>query len=149
MKKIALLGLACFTLYGCGDDGGGKVTNEFLVGKWDCVHKEYKSSYDSKFEEYSDYVESSNKQIIQSYKIVNGVLLSKTADKAAVEFDLDKFYNNLTTTGKIDNECQYVINKNFSKNSANQFTIEMETLFNCSDKQKFKTKRLNVCTRIK
>ena len=149
MKRIALFGLVCFALSGYGDDSGGKVTNDFLVGKWGCTNKEYKSEYDSKFEEYSDYVESSSKQIIQSYKVVNGVLLSKTADKEALEFDLDKFYNNLTTTGKIDNECQHVINKNFSKNSANQFTIEMETLFDCSDKQKFKTKRESVCTRIK
>ncbi|MFQ1013111.1 hypothetical protein ACFX2U_09715 [Gilliamella apicola] len=31
MKRIALLGLVCFALSGCGDDGGGKVTNEFWL----------------------------------------------------------------------------------------------------------------------
>ena len=156
MKRIALLALVCFALSGCGDDSdndsGGKVTNEFLVGKWECVHKEYKSSYDSKFEEYSDYVESSSKQVIQSYKVVNGVLLSKTADEEAVEIDLDKFYNNLKMEGK-DYDQEYVINRNLVKNSSNKFTFEMEMFITDQDdksgKTKSKTKRLNVCTRIK
>lgn len=156
MKRIALLGLVCFALSGCGDDSdndsGGKVTNEFLVGKWECVNKEYKSEYDSKFEEYSDYVESSSKQVIQSYKIVNGVLLSKTADEEAVEIDLDNFYNNLKMEGK-DYDLEYVINRSLVKNSNNKFTFEMEMFItdqgDKTDKTKSKTKRLNICTRIK
>lgn len=36
MKRISLLCLVCLALSGCDDDSGGKVTNEFLVGKWDC-----------------------------------------------------------------------------------------------------------------
>lgn len=87
MKKVLLLGLVSFTLSGCGDESRGKVTNDFLVGKWECVNKEYESEYDSKFEEYSDYVESSSEQVIQSYKVVNGVLLLKTANQEAVEVD--------------------------------------------------------------
>ena len=152
MKRIALLGLACIALSGCGDDSGGKVTNEFLVGKWDCVHKEYKSSYDSKFEEYSDYVESSSKQIIQSYKVVNGVLLLKTGDEEVEPVDLDEVYNNLKIEDKTDNQ-EYVINRNLVKNSSNKFTFEVE-IFSTHhgdkiDGTKSKTKILRVCTRIK
>ncbi|WP_176701528.1 hypothetical protein [Gilliamella sp. wkB195] len=33
MKKIVLLGFIRFILTGCGDD---KVTNDYLVGNWDC-----------------------------------------------------------------------------------------------------------------
>ncbi|MBI0104145.1 hypothetical protein H3T80_08295 [Gilliamella sp. W8145] len=152
MKRIALLGLACFTLFGCGDDSGGKVTNEFLVGKWDCVNKKYESNYDSKMNKYSDYVESSSSQIIQSYKVVNGVLLSKTGDEDGIELDLDKFYNNLTTKGNSD-DCEYTTIRNLVKNSSNGFTFEMEMIFNCSYENnllhKFKIKRDIICTRIK
>jgi len=151
MKKI-LLSLVCLSLFGCNDDSGGKVTNEFLVGKWECVNKEYKSEYDSKFEEYNDYVESSSEQVIQSYKVVNGVLLLKTANQEAVEVDLDKFYNNLKMEGK-DYDQEYLINRNLVKNSSNKFTFEMEMFITAQDnkagKTKSKTKRLRVCTRIK
>ena len=137
---------------GYGDDSGGKVTNDFLVGKWDCTNKEYKSEYDSKFEEYSDYSESSSSQIIQSYKVVNGVLLSKTGDEEAVEVNLDKFYNILKMQGK-DYDQEYVINRNLVKNSSNGFTFEMEMFItdqeNKTGETKSKTKRLRVCTRIK
>ena len=152
MKKIALLGLACFSLSGCGDNSGGKVTNDFLVGKWDCIDKKYESEYDSKFEEYSDYVESSSEQVIQSYKVVNGVLLLKTANQDAVEVDLDKFYNNLKMEGK-DYDQEYIIKRNLVKNSTNKFTFEMEMFItdqdNMTGETKSKTKRLRVCTRIK
>jgi len=151
MKKI-LLSLVCLSLFGCGDDNGGKITNEFLVGKWDCVNKEYESRYDSKFEEYNDYVESGSKQLVQSYKIVNGVLLSKTENEEAVEVDIDKFYNNLKIEGK-ENDLQYVINRNLVKNSSNKFTIEMEMFItdqgDKTGKTKSKTKNLIVCTKIK
>ena len=152
MKKIALLGLACFSLSGCGDNSGGKVTNDFLVGKWDCIDKKYESEYDSKFEEYSDYVESSSEQVIQSYKVVNGVLLLKTANQEAVEVDLDKFYKNLKMEGK-GYVREYVINRNLFKNSSNKYTFEMEMFITDRDNKtgetKSKTKRLRVCTRIK
>ncbi|OTP82416.1 hypothetical protein [Gilliamella apicola] len=152
MKRIALLGLVCFALSGCGDDGGGKVTNEFLVGKWDCVQKEYKSSYDSKFEEYSDYVESRSEQIIQSFKVVNGVLLLKTGDEEVEPVDLDEVYNNLKMEGK-DYDQEYVINRNLVKNSSNKFTYEMEMFSTHQgdkiDVTKSKTKLLRVCTKAK
>ena len=95
MKRIALLGLACFVLLSCDDDSSDKVTNEFLVGDWNCIDKLYESGYDTKLKEYRDYYESYSGQTTFSYKIVNGILLSKNGDKEAVEINLDRFYKNL------------------------------------------------------
>ena len=103
MKRIALLGLVCFALSGCGDDSSGKVTNEFLVGKWDCVNKKYESKYDSKLNGYSDYIESSSEQITHLYKVVDGVLLCETTDKEVEAVDLDEIYNNLKIEDKTIN----------------------------------------------
>ena len=123
-----------------------------MVGKWDCVHKEYKSSYDSKFEEYSDYVESRSEQIIQSFKVVNGVLLLKTGDEEVEPVDLDEVYNNLKMEGK-DYDQEYVINRNLVKNSSNKFTFEVEMFITDQDNNtgetKSKTKILRVCTKAK
>lgn len=149
MKKIVLLGLACFALCGCGDD---KVTKEYLVGKWDCTNKKYESKFDFKFEKYSDYSEASSKQVIRSYKVVNGVLLKKTADNEAEEVDLDEIYNNQIIKGN-SGDCEYTTIRNLVKNSNNKFTTDLEMIFNCSYKNnsldKFKIKTENVCTRIK
>ena len=40
MKRIVLLGLACFVLFGCGEK---KVTEEMLVGDWECRQNEQKA----------------------------------------------------------------------------------------------------------
>ena len=78
MKRIALLGLVCFALSGCGDDdddGGGKVTNEFLVGKWECKLDGYRSKM--KNGKFTDYV-SDGFNIIRKkeFKIENNKLYS-------------------------------------------------------------------------
>lgn len=96
---------------GCGDDSGGKVINEFLVSKWDCVNKKYESNYSSKFEEYRDYTEWSSKQVTCSYKVVNGVLLTKTVNEETAEVDLNEIYNNLTVESNID-DCEHITTRN-------------------------------------
>ena len=150
MKKI-LLSLVCLSLFGCGDN---KVTKEYLVGKWDCVYKEYKSKYDSKLKRYSDYSETHSKQVIQSYEIVNGILLSKTENHKAIEFDLDIFYNNLNMEA-LTNLCgKWSYNKKLSKNTSNEFTYEREEFCEAYIERGYfplypKTKILKVCTRIK
>jgi len=152
MKRIALLGLACFVLVGCGDNSGGKVTNDYLVGEWDCVLKQYMSKYDYDSEKYSDYVETDNISIIQSYKIVNGILFEKLPDQEAKEFDLDKFYNNLKAKYKTHYE-EHDMSRSLVKNSNDKFTFENESFSTLQTNQiepmKFKTKTLRVCTRIK
>ena len=75
MKRIALLGLVCFALSGCGDDSGSKVTNEFLVGKWECKLEDYRSKM--KNGKFTDYV-SDGFNIIRKveFKIENNKLYS-------------------------------------------------------------------------
>jgi len=72
MKRIVLLALVCFALYGCGDD---KVTKDYLVGKWECKL----DSYSSKMEKgkFTDYV-SDGLNIItkEEFKIENNKLFS-------------------------------------------------------------------------
>ena len=156
MKRIALLGLACFVLLGCDDDSSvnisDRVTNEFLVGEWNCVDKLYESGYDTKLKKYKDYYESSSGQTTFSYKIVNGILLSKTGDKEAVEVDLDRFYKNLKME---DNRFgfEYVSNRNLLKNSNNKYTFEREMFIASQNDSigitKSRIKILKVCTRLK
>ena len=69
MKKFVLLGLIEVILTGCGDN---KVTNEYLVGNWDCNEEKYESKYNSKFKEYEDYYLESGEQFKHPYKIVDG-----------------------------------------------------------------------------
>ena len=38
MKNFSLISLACFALFGCNND---KVTNAYLVGKWECESDYY------------------------------------------------------------------------------------------------------------
>ncbi|KES14717.1 hypothetical protein A9G15_04440 [Gilliamella apis] len=150
MKKI-LLSLVCLSLFGCSDN---KVTKEYLVGKWNCIHKEYGSEYDSKLKRYSDYFETDSEQVIQSYEIVNGILLSKTENHKAIEFDLDIFYNNLNMEA-LTNLCgKWSYNKKLSKNTSNEFTYEREEFCEAYIERGYfplypKTKILKVCTRIK
>lgn len=73
MKRIALLGLVCFALYGCSDDSGDKVTNEFLVGKWECKLDSYNSKMkDGKFTDYAG--EGLDIIIKEEFKIENNKL---------------------------------------------------------------------------
>ena len=52
MKRIALLGLVCFTLFGCGEK---KVTEEMLLGEWNCtVSTQEAESKNGKLQDFSD-----------------------------------------------------------------------------------------------
>lgn len=151
MKKILLLNMVCFSLFGCDSN---KVTKEYLVGEWDCVNKEYESKYDPKSAGFSKYTELYSNHVIRSYKIVNEVLLTKIIDEDEDEekLDLDEFYKNLEVKDKIE-DCEYIITRSLLKNSSNKFTFEIEMIVNCSEKDnpvnKFKVKRKAICTRIK
>lgn len=163
MKRIILLGLIGFILSGCGDD---KVTNEYLVGKWDCKNDQYKSKYDSKLKEYDDYSLESSEQFKLTFKIVDGILMAKINNEKAGKFDLDEAYSNLSLEGKINlgevysnlspeektNNCSYSIKRELVKKTSNKFSWTEETFFDCiNDKDlvsKFKTKIERIFTRI-
>ncbi|KES15231.1 hypothetical protein GASC598P17_004220 [Gilliamella apis SCGC AB-598-P17] len=52
MKRIALLGLTCFTLFGCGEK---KVTEDMLLGEWNCTVSTQKAdSKKGKLQDFSD-----------------------------------------------------------------------------------------------
>ena len=42
MKRVVLLGLACFALFGCGEK---KVTEEMLLGDWECTQNDQKAKW--------------------------------------------------------------------------------------------------------
>ncbi|KES17654.1 hypothetical protein GASC598I20_011820 [Gilliamella apicola SCGC AB-598-I20] len=75
MKRIALLCLICIALSGCGDDSGGKVTNEFLVGKWDCKLKKFFAQNENG--KLSDYAKDGEIIFVKEYKLDQGKLYSK------------------------------------------------------------------------
>lgn len=75
MKRIALLGFVCFALYGCSDDSGDKVTNEFLVGKWDCKLKKFFAQNENG--KLSDYAKDGEIIFVKEYKLDQGKLYSK------------------------------------------------------------------------
>ena len=52
MKRIALLGLVCFALFGCGEK---KVTEEMLLGEWNCtVNTQEAESKNGQLQDFSD-----------------------------------------------------------------------------------------------
>ena len=69
MKKIALLGLVCFALSGCGDD---KVTKEYLVGDWRCNWESFERMDSGREESYGDAIDSD--EYIRTFKIVDDQL---------------------------------------------------------------------------
>ena len=104
MKRIVLLGLVCFALSGCGDDGGGKVTNEFLVGKWECKLDSYRSKM--KNGKFTDYVSDGfNIKRKEEFKIENNKLysISKTEEDGLSFWesnDWDESDRTITHTGQ-------------------------------------------------
>ena len=65
MKRITLFGIACFALYGCGNDSDGqKVTEEMLLGEWNCkVSSQEAESRNGKLQDFGDPEFEENKYI--------------------------------------------------------------------------------------
>lgn len=75
MKRIALLGLVCFALFGCGEK---KVTEEMLVGNWDCTQTEQKAKW--KNGTFQDFEEVKIEKILVTYKNYDGLLMKGRGD---------------------------------------------------------------------
>ena len=162
MKRIVLLALVCFALYGCGDD---KVTKDYLVGKWECKL----DSYSSKMEKgkFTDYV-SDGLNIItkEEFKIENNKLcsISKSEMDGHIlggesndweESDIidthtgetiEKIKNNLTEKStnsliKKSNDT-YLVTEEYIKTRNEQYDSE-------DDIEEFRIKAEAICTRIK
>ncbi|WP_334326141.1 hypothetical protein [Gilliamella apicola] len=146
MKRIALLGLVCFALSGCGDD---KVTKEYLVGDWRCNWECF--GMDSGREEnYGNAIDSD--EYIRTFKIVDDQLYRVLKDEKLESYDIDKIYNNptyefiegdhtLSVTQKLEkisnDKYQSISTSNFKMNSNKTNVIDI------------KIKEVTICTRIK
>ena len=157
MKRIALLGLACFALYGCGDD---KVTKEYLVGKWECKL----DSYSSKMEKgkFTDYVgDELNIIMKEEFKIENNKLYS--ISKTEIDDDSNGWKESDiidTHTGEIiekteNNSTEKTIRSLIKKSHDTYLTIEEyiktrnEQYDSEDDIEEFRIKAEAICTRIK
>ena len=147
MKRIALLGLACFALSGCGDD---KVTKEYLVGDWRCNWESFERMNSGREESYGDAIDRD--EYIRTLKIVDDKLYTVLKDGKLGLYDIDKIYNNPTheiieedhtfsgtqKLEKISNDkYQFVIASDFKMNSNKTNVIDI------------RSKEVTVCTRIK
>ena len=151
MKRIVLLGLACFALYGCGDD---KVTKEYLVGKWECKLDGYSSKMkDGKF---TDYVgDGLNITIKEEFKIENNKLYSLKESKMDgytlgdnsndwKESDIINTYTG-ETIEKIENNSTKKSIKSLLKKSHDTYIVSEEYVTT----QNSRIKAEAICSRIK
>ena len=157
MKRIALLGLVCFALSGCGDD---KVTKEYLVGKWECKWDSYRSTMkDGKF---TDYVSDEFNIIMnEEFKIENNKLYS--ISKTEIDDDSNGWKESDiidTHTGEIIEKTEnnstektirslikkshdtYIMSNEYIKTRNEQYNSEENT-------QNLRIKVETICTRIK
>ena len=151
MKRIALLGLACFTLFGCGDD---KVTKEYLVGKWECKLDGYSSKMkDGKF---TDYVgDGLNITIKEEFKIENNKLYSLKESKMdgytlgdnSIDWKESDIIDTHTgeTIEKIENNSTKKSIKSLLKKSHDTYIVSEEYVTT----QNSRIKAEAICTRIK
>lgn len=78
MKRIVLLGLACFVLFGCGEK---KVTEEMLVGNWECTKNERTARW--KNGTFQDFGEVISEKVLITYKNYDGMLMKGSGDDIA------------------------------------------------------------------
>ena len=153
MKRIALLCLICIALSGCGDDSGGKVTNEFLVGKWDCKLKKFFAQNENG--KLSDYAKDGEIIFVKEYKLDQGKLYSKKDNsKDWVYIDLDNRYTGKTDVIRDDGFRSLKVTTLMTKKSDNQYFIKeefflMERDTDNKNRYVYKTNAEGLCTRIK
>ncbi|ORF45452.1 hypothetical protein [Gilliamella apicola] len=78
MKRIALLGVVCFALFGCGEK---KVTEEMLVGDWECRQNKQKAKW--KNGTFQDFGEVKSEKVLITYKNYDGMLMKGRGDDIA------------------------------------------------------------------
>jgi len=152
MKKI-LLSLVCLSLFGCSDDNDGKVTNEFLVGKWQCKLQTFSArDHNGKL---SDYGESEDILYVKEYKIDEGKLYSKkVSSKDWLEMDIVNRYKGKTDVINDDGFRSAKITTLMTKKTDNQYFLNEELFLmekNVDNKNEcvYKIKVKGLCTRIK
>ena len=145
MKKIALLGLVCFALSGCGDD---KVTKEYLVGDWRCVDNEYKSRNSGTNQDFGNSLSSFEDTL--TFRIINNELYKIGKDKENNFIDLSKL--NSVKDEISENYKTHIVNtiKVIDKNRfKKEFITEIKDINNNTNIIDLRTKLETTCIRIK
>ncbi|OTP97218.1 hypothetical protein B6D16_01070 [Gilliamella apicola] len=150
MKRIALLGLVCFALSGCGDDK--VISDEMFAGDWKCEVIDYKSTWDKS--SFGEFKPTNEKQIkLLSFKYENNSLYLKASEKEDWKAgSLIEEYNNKTTQEE-DDFLIDKITKSLKKISNNKFITTYESEIIVKDEKynslNEKLKNEATCTRIK
>lgn len=147
MKKVLLLCLVSFTLFGCDDN---KVTKEYLVGDWRCNWTSFERMDSGREESYGDAIDRD--EFIRTLKIIDGKVYTVLDNEKLELYDIDKIYNNSTheisnngytfsgwqKLEKInDDKYQYIISSEFKKDTNKTNVIDI------------RSKDETICTRIK
>ena len=151
MKRIALLGLVCFALSGCGDD---KVTKEYLVGKWECKLEQFSAKNENG--KLSDYAKKGEVSFVKEYKLDEGKLYAKK-DNSNNWVNMDIVNRYIGKTDLIDNDesGSMKVTTLMTKKTDNQYLVKEEFFFIRKDMDNkkehiyLKTNSEGLCTRIK
>lgn len=118
MRNILLIVFVCFALFGCGEK---KLTEEMLIGDWDCTMTEQTFKWqDGRFQ---NVYEPETEVIKINFFIENNILMTKEKEKSeAVPFDIKEIYDNpvvekVTEKGlkfKFIRKVQYISNDKFT-----------------------------------
>lgn len=118
MRNILLIVFVCFALFGCGEK---KLTEEMLIGDWDCTMTEETFKWqDGRFQ---NVYEPETEVIKINFFVENNILMTKEKEKSeAVPFDIKEIYDNpvvekVTEKGlkfKFIRKVQYISNDKFT-----------------------------------
>lgn len=118
MRNILLIVFVCFALFGCGEK---KLTEEMLIGDWDCTMTEQTFKWeDGRFQ---NVYEPETEVIKINFFLENNILMTKEKEKSeAVPFDIKEIYDNpvvekVTEKGikfKFIRKVQYISNDKFT-----------------------------------
>ena len=141
MKNVLLISLACFTLFGCNND---KVTNAYLVGKWECERDYYLRVTDTDYVSLNQKYNSNLEFTIEKDKLY----LKKNNSFLWQEFNLSSLSRR--ETKKIDDNQIEVKTNSISKKSQDTFVmVENQYIYldnyDLNEHLKYET----ICTRIK
>ena len=148
MKKIFLIGLMSLFLVSCNKT----VTNEMLIGNWECNFINYGSIWDkNKLGELKRFGKET--KLLLSFKYEEYTLYSKNQITGKWEkVNLIEEYNNKTIQNE-DKIAIYKITNSIKKVSDDKFIItkELETIAKQEKYNSYNSKLKNetVCTRIK
>ena len=144
MKRIVLLGLVCFALFGCGEK---KVTEEMLVGDWECTRTRQKADWENGlFQDYSTPVNQGKVPMVYTKENHNLFVKLHFSDrKVKVDFKtLNEEFSINSDDRKMTryNKLEYISDDEFKS------TSEISMTFADSQYNR-KIKTLMHCTRIK